>query len=125
MLAQEQSLIEEQSARPHMPCVILPRLFTILLALSLLFGPLAMNRAMAAAPASSHAQMADDGHCAPEEEGNSDPAMKDGCCAATSAVAPQASVDQLEFARLPAIAANSTFDRGVLSEISTPPPRPA
>ena len=106
--------------------VILPRLFAILIALSLLFGPLVMDRAMAAAPASSHSQMVDDGHCKPADDGKAEKAMAKPCCAAmcaTAAVVPEASASEPLFARLSATPAPAPFHRGVLSEISTPPPR--
>jgi hypothetical protein len=103
-------------------CVNLPRLFAIFLALSLLFGPLAMDRAMAAAPASSHAKTMAYGHCDPDE-GAADKAIADPCCAATAAVAPEAAAAEIPSTRLVASPATSSFHRGVLSEISTPPPR--
>ena len=105
--------------------VIVPRLFALFIALSLLFGPLAMDRAMAAAPA-GHAQMTDDGHCQPAEKGQPDKAMAKPCCAAmcaTPAIVPEASASEPLFGRLPASPASASFHRGVLSEISTPPPR--
>jgi hypothetical protein len=98
------------------------RLFAVFLALSLLFGPLAMDRAMAAAPASSHAQMMDGGHCDPDE-GAADKAIADPCCAATAAVAPEAAAAEIPSTRLLATPGTSSFHHGVLSEISTPPPR--
>lgn len=107
--------------------VSVTRIFAFFVALSLLFGPLAMDRAMAAAPASRHSQMKHDGHCQPADNGKTDKA-KSPCCAAmcaTSAVVPQASPSERIFARLPAIAAPAHFRRGVLSELATPPPRRA
>ena len=106
--------------------VILSRLFAVFIALSLMFGPLAMDRAMAAVPVSSHSQMSDDGHCQPADEDKADKAMSEPCCAAlctTSALAPQARTGDLRFDRLAAVSASASFHRGVLSEISTPPPR--
>lgn len=106
--------------------VIMFRLFAMLIAISLLFGPLAMDRAMAAAPASNHSQMTDDGHCRPADDGKPDKVMPGPCCAAmcaTSAVMPEASASELLFERLPASLAPAGFHRGVLSEIATPPPR--
>ena len=95
-------------------------------ALSLMFGPLAMDRAMAAAPISSHMQMTDEEHCQPADEGKPDKAIPDPCCAAmcaTAAVVPQASSSEALINRLPAVTARASFHRGVQSEISTPPPR--
>ncbi len=112
-----------QTGRSRSICfgVGISRLVAIFVALSLLFGPLAMDRAMAA-PA-SHNQMADDDHCQPADESKADKAMPDPCCVATAAVAPEALADDMLFARLSALPAASRFHRGVLSEISTPPPR--
>ncbi len=98
------------------------------IAISLLFGPLAMDRAMAAAPASTHAQTADDGHCKPAHESKADKAMPKPCCAAmyaTAAVVPEVPAGEQLFACLPAIPSPASFRRGVLSEIATPPPRVA
>ncbi len=106
--------------------VILSRLFALFIALSLLFGPLAMDRAMAATPAASHSQMTEDGHCQPADEGKADKATSKPCCAAmcaTAAVVPEASASEPLFARLLAIPAPPAYHRGVLSEIATPPPR--
>ena len=105
--------------------MLLSRLFAMLIALSLLFGPLAMDRAMAAAPP-SHSQTTDDGHCPPADDDKADKAMAGPCCAAmcaTAAVVPGASASEPLFDRLPASPASANFHRGVLSEISTPPPR--
>lgn len=106
--------------------VTLPRLFALFIALSLLFGPLAMNRAMAASPSSSHSQMTDDGHCQPADDGKPDKAMSKPCCAAmcaTPAVVPVSSPSEQVFTRLPAIAIPTSFHREVLGELATPPPR--
>ncbi|MCY7280545.1 MAG: hypothetical protein LH610_06545 [Sphingomonas bacterium] len=106
--------------------VILSRLFAMFIALSLLVGPLAMNRAMAATPAASHSQMTDDGHCQPADEGKADKAMSKPCCAAmcaTQAVVPESSPSEQVFTRLPAIAVPMSFHREVLGELATPPPR--
>lgn len=117
-----------QSPRPE-PIyfnMILSRLFAVFIALSLLFGPIAMDRAMAAVPAASHAQMSDDAHCAPADDDTADKAMSDDCCAATcapSALPTQVRSDEIQFDRLQAVPAAVSFHRGVLSEISTPPPR--
>ena len=106
--------------------VIVSRLFAVLVAFSLMFGPLAMDRAMAAVPAASHDQMSADGHCPPAADDIADKAMSKPCCAAmcaTAAVVPQSQSIEPMFDRLAASTAPASFHRGVLSEISTPPPR--
>ena len=108
------------------PTVILSRLFAMFIALSLLLGPLAMDRAMAAAPAAGHSQMTDDAHCQPADDGKTAKAMSEPCCAAmcaTPALVSQERTGELLFGRLAAVPAAASFHRGVLSEISTPPPR--
>ena len=117
-----------QSGTPTPIClgVVLSRLFAIFIALSLMFGPLAMDRAMAAVPVASHNQMSADGHCPPAADDFADKAMSKPCCAAmcaTAAVVPQSQSIEPMFDRLAASSAPANFHRGVLSEISTPPPR--
>jgi len=106
--------------------VSIPRLFAMMIAFSLLFAPLAMNRVMAAAPASSHSQMTEDGHCQPADEGKTDKAMAKPCCVAmcaTAAVIAEASLGEPITDRLPSFAALASVHRGMLREIATPPPR--
>ncbi len=107
--------------------VIIARLFAFFVALSLMFGPLVMDRAMAAMPASDHSQMVKDGHCDPADEGQKDKGVTKSCCAAMCAtpivVMPQSEISEPPFDRLATTAAPADFHRGVLSEISTPPPR--
>ncbi len=108
--------------------MILSRLFALIIALSLLLGPLAMDHAMAAAPAASHSQMADNGHCQPADEGKVDKAMSKPCCGAmcaAPAVVPDCMPCEQLFMRLSAIARPTSFHRGVLTELATPPPRVA
>lgn len=107
--------------------VIISRLFALFVALSLLFGPLAMDRAMAAAPITDHAQMAKDEHCDSAEDGKAEKADSKSCCgamcaAAAIAVPPVATSEPL-FERLAASSALTSLHRGIPSEISTPPPR--
>ena len=103
------------------------RLFAFFVALSLLFGPLAMEHAMAAAPTSDHSQMANDDHCEPADEGKADKAEPKLCCTAMCATAalvwPQAGTSEPSFVRLAVTAAPVSFPSGLLSETSTPPPR--
>ncbi len=107
--------------------VIISRLFALFVALSLLFGPLAMDRAMAAAPGSDHAQMAKDEHCDPAKDGKADKADSKSCCGAMCAAAaiavPQVATSEPLFDRLAASSALKSLTRGIPSEISTPPPR--
>lgn len=106
--------------------VMLSRLFAMFIALSLMFGPLAMDRAMAAVPAASHSQVSADEHCPPAADDIADKGMSMPCCAAmcaTAAVVPQSQSIEPIFNRLAASSAPANFHRGVLSEISTPPPR--
>ena len=107
--------------------VSVSRLFAFFVALSLLFGPLAMDRAMAGAPSSDHAQKVMDEHCDPAEDGQADKAESKSCCgamcAAAAVVVPLVATSAPMFDRLAASTALKCFHRGVLSEISTPPPR--
>jgi len=106
--------------------VILSRLFAVFIALSLMFGPLAMDNAMAAVPAANHSQMSDDAHCAPADEGHADEGMSEPCCAAMcapSVLPAQTRSNEVQFSRLLAVPAAVSFHHGVLTEISTPPPR--
>ena len=117
--------LQNRPCGPISLSVILSRLFAVFIALSLMFGPLAMGRAMAAVPAASHAQMSDDAHCAPADD-EGDDATSDPCCAAmcaASALPTQARSNEVQFSRLLAVPAAASFHLGVLSEISTPPPR--
>ena len=122
-------MTRQLQSRPSKPIyfgVILSRLFAIFIALSLMFGPLAMDQAMAAAPVSSHSQMTDKEHCPSADADENDKATSKPCCAAmcaTSAVVPQSQDSEPLFDRLAASPARASFHRGVLSEISTPPPR--
>lgn len=119
--------IAKPLASAHMPGVLANRLFALFIALSLLFGPLAMDRAMAATPA-DHSQMAADSHCQPPSGGKVDKAADKPCCTAmcaTAAVVPEAGPAEPVFTRLTAIAGPAAFHRGILAEIATPPPRAA
>ncbi len=103
------------------------RLFAFFIALSLMFGPLVMDRAMAAMPARDHSQMVRGGHCDPADESQKEKGVTKSCCAAMCAAAmvvlPQGRTSEPLFDRLSATAAPASFHQGVHSEISTPPPR--
>ena len=106
--------------------VMMSRLFAMFIALSLMFGPLAMDRAMAAVPAANHSQMAAEGHCPPPADDLADKAMAKQCCAAmcaTAAVLHRSHVIAPMFDRLAASTVPAKLHRDVLSKISTPPPR--
>lgn len=122
------SQLQSRPSKPICCSVILSRLFAIFIALSLMFGPLAMDQAMAAAPASSHSQMTDKGHCPSADADKNDKATSKPCCAAmcaTPAVVPQSQDSEPLIDRLAASPARASFHRGVLRNISTPPPRVA
>ena len=109
-------------------------LLGVLLAVAMSFAPLAMagDRAMAAAPA-HHAQMGADttsaGHCADQpqpdlptqEKGK--PCCAPGCMAA--ATLPTMMAEPLVLPKPQLRPSAEQFHRGTLSEIATPPPRPA
>ena len=111
--------------------MIASRFFAMFIALSLLFGPLVMDRAMATAPASNHSRMSGEteakvGHCQPTDQDKTHKAMSQPCCAAmcaTTAVVLQTSANERLFDRLLATPAPASFHRNILSEIATPPPR--
>lgn len=132
--------LQSHLARVISPAVTVSRLLAMFIALSLLFGPLAMERAMAAAPASHHSLMSHDssqtsadptamaGHCQPGRDKKSPKAPSEPCCAAmcaTSAVLPDTTASEMVFEQLAAIPAPVRVHRGVLREIVTPPPRTA
>lgn len=113
--------------------MILSRLLALLIAFSLVFGPLAMERAMAAEPATGHSQMisaskAVESHCQPGQKDKTQKGQPERCCAAmcaTAAILPEAIVGEHGFDRLTAIPTPVPVHRGVLREIVPPPPRTA
>jgi hypothetical protein len=106
-------------------------LFAMLLVVAMSFAPLAMagEQAMAAAPA-HHAEMdASAAHC-PDQSGQDQPDQPDGkpCCAAGCTAAAMLAAKMAEPLVLPRPQLRPSaeqFHRGTLSEIATPPPRPA
>lgn len=113
----------------HMPGVSISKISALLIALAMLFAPVVMQSgaAMAAAPSGPHAQMMSEGHCeAPADADENDALPEKSCCAAMcNAVALSAREPGLEraLAALPAIPHAIGRYRGILDEISTPPPR--
>lgn len=103
----------------------LSRLCAMLIAIALLFGPLAMNRAMAAAPPAMGATASADSHCQPADDGVDQTPSKPCCAAMCAAPAPvpAASAAEPTFAALRACLPPADFPREVVSELDTPPPR--
>jgi hypothetical protein len=106
-------------------------LLAVLTALAMLSAPLAMpdGRAMAMAPAGTHGQMMDQGHCGAQPAKDDDGKIADkSCCSAMcSAVAlppasAMASVTRAPVADRPSI---EPLHRSILAELATPPPRRA
>ena len=99
----------------------------MLIAVWVLFAPMAMNRAMAATPATSHSQMMGEQHCQPASDDGRDDSTPESCCTAAcaaTALAPTVVATTVLPDRLPDFAALAGLPRGVLGEIDTPPPRP-
>lgn len=111
--------------------VSLRPLFAILIAVGMLFAPLAMQSgsAMAMAPADHYAQMMEKGHCADQPTKNSDSKPLDkSCCAATCSVAAVTAVSPgqpPEFGRTVDRPSIEQFRHSYLAELATPPPRRA
>ena len=109
--------------------VNITKFFAMLIAAAMLFAPFAMQsgRAMAAMPAGHHDQSMSKDHCKGVPSADQDGKSSDNsCCAAmcTASVLPtQVRPYELQFSRILAVPAKVTLYRGVLSEISTPPPR--
>jgi len=104
-------------------------LFALFAALAVLIAPLSSHAtaALAVSP-EHHAQMAANGHCetAPADPGAPDEAPAKSCCVATCAavaVAPSASIGELEPRATSAVFPIATHHLGYLGEIATPPPR--
>lgn len=105
-------------------------LFALLIAVAMLFAPLAIQSgsAMAMAPAADHhAQMMDSGHCGdqPSKDNNS---MSDdkSCCVAMCtaiAVAPMTPEGPHVLASSTKLLSLAQFHHGFLAKLPTPPPR--
>lgn len=110
--------------------VSLRSIFAILIALAMLFAPVAMPMgAMAMAPANEHSQMMASEHC--RDQTSSDRDIKESgksCCVAMCAavaVAPASSLEPQVFARAVDRPSLIQFIHGYLAELATPPPRRA
>ena len=94
----------------------------------MLFAPFAMQSgsAMAAMPSAQHSKMVSDGHCEGQTDDNGTEVADKSCCAAmcaAPALPTQDRTDMVEFSSLLAVPGQVALYSGVLSEISTPPPR--
>jgi hypothetical protein len=113
------------------PTVSLRPLFAILIAVAMLFAPLATptGSAMAAMPADHHAQMMEKGHCGEQPaKGQDGKAADKNCCVAMCAaavVALSALVEPQIYHRTIQRPAPQQFGRSFLAELPTPPPRRA
>ncbi|MEO6113723.1 MAG: hypothetical protein ABIP07_04655 [Sphingomicrobium sp.] len=107
----------------------LRRLFAVLIAVAMLFAPLALRSgsAMAMAPAKHHSQMMGKGHCG-EQPGKDGKSAGKSCCAAMCtavALAPVSPVEPFAFPlsiERPSLAQSS---HSYLAKLPTPPPRRA
>ncbi|MES2147313.1 MAG: hypothetical protein V4491_05615 [Pseudomonadota bacterium] len=111
--------------------VSLRPLFAILIAVGMLFAPLAMQSgsAMAMAPADHQSQMMNQGHCSDQPTGGKDSKVPGkSCCAAMCtavAVVPVSPVEPLAFGGVADRPALDQFHRSYLAKLATPPPRRA
>jgi hypothetical protein len=104
------------------------RLLWALLALALVWGPIALQNgaAMAAAPADHHQQMMEEGNC---HEGKSDPvghSSSKACCSAMCtalAVLPAPAGERLPIVRGATASVLADTGPSYLAELPTPPPR--
>jgi hypothetical protein len=109
--------------------VSLRPLFAILIAIGMLFAPLAMQTgsAMAMAPADHHAQMMEKGHCGDQPtQGKDGKTMGKSCCVAMCAAVAATAVSPVEplaFARIVDRPSPEQFHHGYLAKLATPPPR--
>ena len=111
--------------------VSLRPLFATLIALAMLFAPLAMQSgsAMAMAPADHHAQMMEKGHCGDQPATGKDGKQMDkSCCVAMCtavAMTPAAPLEPHTFHGPADHPQLSQFHHGYLAKLPTPPPRRA
>ena len=124
-----QARLKLASFRGIWPAVSVSKLFAILIAVSMLFAPFAMQSgsAMAAMPSDHHAEMMSDGHC--DGQPATDKDSKSGempCCAAMCAavaVAAGSSAEPAAFERAAERPSLEQFRQGFLAKLPTPPPR--
>ena len=105
--------------------------FAILIAIAMLFAPLAMQTgsAMAMAPTDHQSQMMNKGHCSDQSASGKDSKMAGkSCCAAMCtavAVSPVSPVEPLAFERVADRPSLVQFRHSYLAKLATPPPRRA
>jgi len=105
--------------------------FAILIAVAMLFAPLAMQSgsAMAAMPADQHSQKMEKSHCGDQpSKGAEQKSTGKSCCVATCtaiAIAPLSSSAPMMFLRV--VGQSGLYRAGLsfLAKLPTPPPRPA
>lgn len=123
------SVIAEKASVAYGAPVSLRPLFAILIAVAMLFAPLALQSgaAMAMAPADHHAQMTKTDHCGEQPAKSHDGKTVDkSCCAAMCtaiAVAPAPMSQPHAFASSTERPSLVQFDHSFLAELPTPPPR--
>lgn len=111
------------------PPVSLRPLFAMLIAVAMLFAPLAMRSggAMAMTPADHHSQMMESGHCGEQPaKGDHSKSTEKSCCVAMCAavaVAPTASIEPHALASSSERPSLAQFHHSFLAELPTPPPR--
>lgn len=123
------SVIVPQASRPYVALMSLRSLTAMLIALAMLFAPLALQSgaAMAMAPADHHSQMSKGGHCDGQSPQRQDSGAPDkSCCAAMCtavAVAPALSIEPHALAPNVDRPRLDLFHHSFLAELPTPPPR--
>lgn len=124
------SVIVRKASLHYVAPMSLRLLFAMLIAVAMLFAPLAMQSgaAMAMAPAPDHhAQMMEGGHCGGQPATHHDgKAMDKSCCAAMCAavaIAPALRVEPHALAPEVERPGLDLFRRSFLAELPTPPPR--
>jgi hypothetical protein len=112
------------------PRMSLRPLFAMLIAVAMLFAPLAIQsgNAMAMAPAADHhAQMMEGGHCGDQPAKSQDSQSDDkSCCVAMCtaiAVAPTTPIEPHALASSVERPSLTQFSHSFLAELPTPPPR--
>ena len=104
-------------------------LFALLIAVAMLFAPLAMQSgaAMAMAPADHHSQMTKGGHCGDQPAKSHDgKAMDKSCCAAMCAavaIPPALRIEPQALALAAERPGLDLFHHSFLAELPTPPPK--
>ena len=124
------SVIAQKASVAYWAPVSLRPLFAILIAVAMLFAPLALQTgaAMAMAPAADHhAQMTESGHCGEQPaKSHKGKTVDKSCCAAMCtaiAVAPTPMSEPQVFASSIERPSLIQFDHSFLAELPTPPPR--